>query len=246
MNFEWIQSQLINYRQPSKVAPIAPRFPPSSAPFFIDKAVGNNQFAFSQGARIFYSGQASFKPELLAHDCETPCLRADLGHETVAFYGMPYALSGYTEFSQTPFYLCDNHNLVLEIWQYYADLKLPVVHVDQHRDDATFGGDLQHWREESRVCDYLDAAVRLGWIAPDWISYTESADLAQPWPTGPYILNIDLDFFAPEMTIIPLWQRLELISQLFPQAVLVTFATSPGFIEPARAIQLFELFRQNL
>lgn len=60
------------------------------------------------------------------------------------------------------------------------------------------------------------------------------------------ILNIDLDFFAPEMDFIGEWKKLQCIRNILPQVQLITIATSPYFIDQARAIEKLKLiFIQN-
>lgn len=57
------------------------------------------------------------------------------------------------------------------------------------------------------------------------------------------ILNIDLDFFAPEIDFIDKKKKIQLIKNLIPQVGCITIATSPFFIEQKRAIMaLHELF----
>lgn len=55
------------------------------------------------------------------------------------------------------------------------------------------------------------------------------------------ILNLDLDFFAPEMDFIEEWKKLQCIRNLLPQVQLITIATSPYFIDQARAIEKLKL-----
>jgi hypothetical protein len=56
-----------------------------------------------------------------------------------------------------------------------------------------------------------------------------------PW--GNCVLNIDLDFFAPEMDYIDEAKKLKLIRSLMTQVQCITIATSPFFIDQKRAIQ---------
>ena len=50
------------------------------------------------------------------------------------------------------------------------------------------------------------------------------------------ILDVDLDFFATELDYIPSAKKLALIKKLLPLARVVTFASSPFFIEQDKAI----------
>jgi hypothetical protein len=51
------------------------------------------------------------------------------------------------------------------------------------------------------------------------------------------ILNIDLDFFAPEMAYVEFDRVRRFVDAHLPTTALVTFATSPFFIEQDRAIE---------
>lgn len=50
-------------------------------------------------------------------------------------------------------------------------------------------------------------------------------------PGANTVLNIDLDFFAPEMDFIPEEKKFKLIRKLLPKVQCVTIATSPYFID---------------
>jgi hypothetical protein len=59
-------------------------------------------------------------------------------------------------------------------------------------------------------------------------------------PTIPYILDIDLDFRAPEMINDHVDQTLEKTRNLITNASLVTIATSPGYIDQELALEILE------
>lgn len=62
----------------------------------------------------------------------------------------------------------------------------------------------------------------------------------------PYILNIDLDFWAEELSYIPRDQSMSLVASLLAGASLITIATSPAFISYDRASEaLRELLAQS-
>lgn len=52
------------------------------------------------------------------------------------------------------------------------------------------------------------------------------------------ILNLDLDFFAPELDYIPFEDKKRIILHFARQAKLITVATSPFFIDQERAIEM--------
>jgi hypothetical protein len=60
-------------------------------------------------------------------------------------------------------------------------------------------------------------------------------------PENPYILDIDIDFWAPEMGIEEFDRSIEKTRQLIAGASIVTIATSPCFIDQTRALQIVGL-----
>lgn len=52
------------------------------------------------------------------------------------------------------------------------------------------------------------------------------------------ILNLDLDFFAPELDYIPFEDKKRIVLHFARQSDLITVATSPFFIDQKRAIEM--------
>jgi hypothetical protein len=71
--------------------------------------------------------------------------------------------------------------------------------------------------------------------APNHIPTAVSRQIPLQSPQN-LILDIDLDFFAPESDYIGNDLKLDVIKKLIPQASVITFATSPYFIDQKRAI----------
>lgn len=214
--------------------------------FFISKNKGNNSYNFHTNKKIWIA----------------PIFQGDekdiQGGEKIAFEdeengeikqskGLQNFILGKTQNTQTPIFICDNHNYVLEIWEQVKDKNFSIIHIDQHKDDAKFIGDTQNWRETTRICDYLDFALKMKWIS-NIHSFTESYEISkkQKYTTEKHILNIDLDFFAPELTIISLQEKIELILFYLPQSEIITLATSPLFIDQEFAREIGKLFWKYL
>lgn len=53
------------------------------------------------------------------------------------------------------------------------------------------------------------------------------------------ILNLDLDFFSPELDYIDFEDKKHFIRYFASQSDLITVATSPFFIDQERAIEMF-------
>lgn len=68
-------------------------------------------------------------------------------------------------------------------------------------------------------------------------SDTRLAPARVPLPSENLILDIDLDFFAPESDYIGNDLKLAVIQKLLPKASIITFATSPYFIDQTRALK---------
>jgi hypothetical protein len=164
----------------------------------------------------------------------------------IAERGLKNFIIGHTTHTGTPIFICDNHNYVLEAWQLLGGRQPTLVHIDQHRDDAlaTQLETLSH----TRICDYIDFATKNSWIAEQIISIIEQHDLQQlkSIPDHNKICNIDLDIFAPECTILSLEDKVAAIIAAAKNCSLITLATSPGFIDQPRAIEIAKLLWKYL
>ncbi len=163
--------------------------------------------------------------------------------------GIKDFVCGYTNKSNTPIFICDNHNHVLEAWNLFSDENLKLIHIDQHKDNKRFIGNTNNWRKESKICDYIDCAIKKNWIKKDYYSFINNSDLKhldaiKKIPNN--ILNIDLDFFSQEATHISLENKLKLILFFLSKAQIITLATSPLFIDQDFAIEIGKLFWEYL
>jgi len=147
----------------------------------------------------------------------------------------------------------DNHNHALFFWSEFftnKQKKLPVIHIDQHSDlntpDIPF---LEEFSLESVfnytnfVCDvwnFIIPALYL-WVI-DFVEQirTEYKLLNFSIPNFDFILDIDLDFWSPEMSIECFEKTITKVKSLIKKASLVTIATSPYFIEQDYAISIVE------
>jgi hypothetical protein len=150
--------------------------------------------------------------------------------------------------SGTPIFVCDNHNFVLEAWQLIKSSKPTLIHIDQHRDEAVCkcgkDGDIQ----DTRICDYIDYAIKNEWISTDFLSFTESADLCKlnDIPTENKIVNVDVDIFVPDCTILSVEEKVQIICESAKNASLITIATSPGFIGQELSVEIAKLLWKYL
>ena len=172
--------------------------------------------------------------------------------------GLKYFLK--TRFDQVPVVIVDNHNHVFYFWYEALQEKLfqrgaVLVHVDQHKDarvpEVLFtGGDLpevfRYTNEVLNVGNYIVPAQREGLIGDVQFVTSEMAleDEAYMNQTNK-ILNIDLDFFAPELDYIHFEKAKNFVLKHAKNAALITIATSPFFIEQTRAIHFLKALLQS-
>lgn len=162
-----------------------------------------------------------------------------------------------------PIYIFDNHNHAFAFWH---DERTSgalndgaiLVHIDGHKDYRMPESFLS--REDSRdlakIFEYTNSVLNVGNFIPpaektglvgevifvlseteiDEFDFGRLEAMASGAPARNLILDIDLDFFAPELDYIGNEKKLALIKRLLPLAKVVTFATSPFFIEQNLAI----------
>jgi hypothetical protein len=214
--------------------------------FYIHKNQGNNSFDYVEEKKLWI-------PPLISGDEEDilPGEKIVFQDEAQICYGLMSYVYGKTRTNKVPIFLCDNHNAVLEIWKPFSQKNKnnPIlIHIDQHKDDAIFhGSSTDDFKKTTKICDYIDYAIQKKWMNKNYYSFTEVKDLhqfdvSQLSYDNNYILNIDLDFFALEMTAISLDQKIEIITQCLPYTGLITLATSPLFINQEFAREIAKLF----
>ncbi|MEI6426592.1 MAG: hypothetical protein WCO66_04595 [Candidatus Absconditabacteria bacterium] len=121
----------------------------------------------------------------------------------------------------------DNHDRVLEFWT----KGLPVIHIDQHTDMRPVGDGVN-------VGNFLRYALDTGFIPGSTQINTEYSLLNFKVPEHPYILDIDLDFRDPDMSIEAFDKTIQICKGLIANAQIITIATSPYFIEQKLALRL--------
>ena len=173
-------------------------------------------------------------------------------------------ISPYTSYD-IPIYIFDNHNYALYFWatQFAKNIHpAPVIHIDQHADLAVpqtaLSTNIDRHNDLATIAHYTTHVCNVGnfiyparesWIISEciWIKneYTLDTMFHELTSKSSYILDIDLDFWAPEMwtnhhTTIPL------VQQLIKKASLVTIASSPYFLDQHLALQLLSCLFQDI
>lgn len=225
-------------------------------PFYLTEPVGNNAFSYerrtNKGLYIPSAIDGIFSDirrgmEVVFEDFdEKNVLRSCTGLRN--FVRM--------EWNGIPMIVFDNHNHALYFWYEARErgiigMKNTLVHIDEHSDLWENGNDLPSGKptlEEisdfthysCNVGNYIQPALREG-IAEKMLCIEDTIGMGKydsytKEEQESLILNLDLDFFAPELDYIPFGDKKRIILHFARQAKLITVATSPFFIDQDRAI----------
>lgn len=111
--------------------------------------------------------------------------------------------------------------------------------------DASKESDLSYIAEyvnqECNVGSFIVPAQKSGLIGECIQIRTESGLLNFSDLPQEYILDIDLDFWVPEMGIVQFNATIEKIKNLIVSARVVTIATSPYFMDQSRALEVLRM-----
>ena len=237
-------------------------------PFHITDNVGNNSFSFDKrkNPSIFVTdiqngglSDVQIGDEIVFEDFdENGILRSCTGLKH--FIRTEHPDTG------KPIVIVDNHNHVFYFWHEARNVGfikngVTLIHIDQHKDtrepsEYLSAEDLENLE---KVFDYTNSVLNVGnYIAPavrdglvgEVVQINGENDLAKYVPEGattssrlqeqPIILNIDLDFWAPEMGYIDKNLSINFTKEWMTRADLITIATSPFFIEQDRAIEVLK------
>lgn len=125
----------------------------------------------------------------------------------------------------------DNHDRVLE----FRPKGFPVLHIDQHTDMRPV------WPDGVNVGNFLRHSLDNHLITKSTQINTEYSLLNFDYSTlklSNYILDIDLDFRHPDMSIQQFDKTIQITKNLIKKAKIVTIATSPYFLDQNLALKL--------
>lgn len=231
--------------------------------FQITDKISNNAFSFSLRKEPVIT-----VPSLINGDLDDIKIGNKVVFEDIDEKGKLKSCVGLKNFIRTvhpitkkPVIIVDNHNHVFYFW-YEARNKKEIkngstlIHIDQHKDMRepkrklvkTISDDLnkvfKYTNEVLNVGNYIPPAIKEG-LVENLISVTSESELKENKPKNndSLIVNIDLDFWAPEMDYIDHKLKIDYTKKWMNKADLITIATSPFFIEQEIAIKvLHELF----
>lgn len=222
-----------------------------SRPFAIAQPVGNNAFAYDRRGnepRIWVPALISGTWDEVAPGEQVAFADLDEHGQLQEARGLAHLVS--TRWRGVPVVVMDNHNHAFYFWhrarqQGLLDDGATLVHVDQHRDTRTPGQAytgttlaeaFAYTNFHLNVGNYIVPALDSGLIGGTRFVTGASALGDTSFVTQPNkILNLDLDFFVPEMAI-DLPAARQFIHAHLATASLVTIATSPFFIDQSRAV----------
>jgi DNA helicase IV len=236
-------------------------------PFSITKPVSNNTFSFDK--RVSPKLYVPSVIEGTAEDVQIghEIVFEDIDNE--GFYQSCVGLKHFVKMRHpetgASMVIVDNHNHVFYFWyeawhQGRIDRGMPLIHIDAHKDTRKPERNLTHEEASDlqKVFEYTNSVLNVGnYIPPAMqegligalISVTSEDELFKIGESEDYnprhtektkfLLNIDLDFWAPEMNYIDENKSLQIIRKLMEKAAMITIATSPFFIDQKRAIEIF-------
>jgi hypothetical protein len=163
-------------------------------------------------------------------------------------------------------YIIDNHNHAFSFrWKSYTEKKIwrwsHLIHIDQHSDYAEpvkYLRDIyteyqsipldEIYRYANTVLDigsFIRPALDCGLVSQHEMILSEYKLLNHDiswWISPDTILDIDLDFRAPEMSIEQYDQTIRRVRKLIalPTTRCITIATSPTYIHPDRALKVLK------
>ncbi|WP_456408189.1 UPF0489 family protein [Caldithrix abyssi] len=227
--------------------------------FYITQPVGNNAFSFAQRQH-----KKIFVPPLQQGTLSD----VQIGDEIVFVEieeGVEHPRTGlknfvYWPYQNKPVFIFDNHNHAFFFWLlgYLSGIVKPhlqLVHVDQHTDvwepEAFPPFSLQPPPDLKEVFHYTNYRLNVGTFIKPALQLNLFSDLQIVNTSAEYgisfnepiVLDIDLDIFAPGSSVIEDREKIRKVREWIEQAVLITIATSPFFIDQQLALHwLNEIF----
>jgi hypothetical protein len=240
-------------------------------PYILREKLGNNAFAWEERCKIYNGYPILTIPSLIDWTLDDVKIWEDIVFEEIEDGVLRSCkwLQNFIRLSPSdyptiwPIAIFDNHNHALYFWlEAVRDgiLKpgFELIHIDEHSDLWANNNTLELTRAikdekyayeftnfSCNVGNYIIPALESGLIG-NMIRIENEFELDNHRnyiPSKNSVLNIDLDFFAPELEFIDRQKKISLIQRLLPLVWCITIATSPFFIEPWKAIKaLYEIF----
>ncbi len=233
---------------------------------FLSEAVGNNAFDYEERsaenpdpylriAPLQFFSNVNLALDNLAYGV-TPAFSVFENGRTLSFPGLRLFLLFPNRTNQAPIFVFDNHNHAFFFWHWYTtqnqlEGNFTLIHIDQHKDtripatlitpaETNIEDELLRYTNEIlNVGNFIPPAIKTGLLGEVKIvnsSGTLEDLIKQPLPER-YILDLDLDFFSPDLDYIDNQLKVKAIQKTLTRASIVTIATSPYFINPDLAFR---------
>lgn len=218
--------------------------------FFLEENTGNNEFSYDER-----SVKKIYVPRLVKGSLDD--LNAG---ETISFCevedGVEKQCKGLESFVEIEYqgkqlYVFDNHNHAFYFWcksllEGRMKRGKTLVHVDQHKDmrrpkctdvDIDDMDDVfEYTNKQLNVGNFIVPAIE-NKIFEDVVIVDSSYSLSQKIPDD-IVLDVDLDFFSTDMDYIDYDFKVQRIRKMIKRASVITFATSPFFIDQQTALDV--------
>lgn len=220
--------------------------------FFLSGPVGNNAFSYDQRET-----KQIFVAPLIEGDLSD--LSEGIG---VAFSevrdGKEHNAAGLTDFVHTrmgekDIFIFDNHNHAFFFWNLAIisgriPWGLKLVHVDQQKETCDPWVPFDPDSNLAEIFDYTNFVLNVkNFIKPaldsGLFSGLENIVAASDFEKdveGDFVLDIDMDVFAPEMDYISYDKKISRLRNWLSKAAFITIATSPFFIDQRKAIRIIK------
>lgn len=230
-------------------------------PFYITKPVWNNAFSYENR-----KNKKLYVPSLIKSKIDDILLWDEIAFEDYDFddkLSTNIWLKNFyeIEWKWKKIFLFDNHNHAFYFW-YLARHKWIIwdnntlVHIDEHTDIADNNKFLMKPDSEDlqkvfdftnfvlNVWDYIIPAEK-EWIIDKTIQVRGESSLKRYLKLKDelnenIILNLDLDFFQPDLDYIDYNMKKQVVLDAADRASVITIATSPFFIEQELALKVFK------
>ncbi len=226
---------------------------------------GNNSFSYSERKKLLWKAEITI-PSLIQGTIKDAKIGSHIAFEEIDHTGklrqctwLAQLIQWHYPPTQKPLYIIDNHNHALyfrlnELKNQTRMLEyLEIIHIDQHSDQAQTPHPIDKLKrkDQNYIRHYTNYTCNVGsFIEPflelfprtnyTWIK-SESQLLkyqAKKTETTYTILDIDLDFRSPEMSIQNISQTINNTQTLMQKASLITIATSPYFLDQTHALRM--------
>ena len=215
--------------------------------FYIYTPLGHNAFSYEQR-----SNKKIYVPALIKGSVDDVKPGADVvfgeivDGEEVNACGLEHFV--HMERPGQDIFIFDNHNHAFSFWAagVHAGVVTPgsaLVHVDQHKDTreppsgftgGTVADACRYANDVLNVGNFISPAFKAGWFR-DVVQVGSADAFAVDLPAS-FVLDIDLDIFAPVMDYIPDEVKISRLRAWISRARFITMATSPFFLDQNQAL----------